>query len=233
MIPISDDNPARLRPYVTWAIIATCVAVFVWQLGLSQATEDQAITALSFIPARLFEAPADTSALVMAWPWITIVTSMFLHGGLLHIGGNMLYLWIFGNNVEDAFGHGRFFVFYFVCGAAAALCEGAINAHSRIPMLGASGAISGVLAAYLLIFPRARVTVIIPLGILFYPLKISAFYVIGFWFVMQLASLALTPAGTPGVAWFAHVGGFAAGLLLTPMLSHFPLFGRRSRGPWG
>jgi membrane associated rhomboid family serine protease len=158
---------------------------------------------------------------------------MFLHGGFLHLGGNMLYLWIFGNNVEDAMGHGRYLLFYLACGIAAALSEGLVNRHSAFPMIGASGAISGVLAAYVLIYPRARVTVIIPLGILLYPTKISAFYVVGFWFVLQVLNGLLSSQGAPGTAWWAHVGGFALGLLLTPLLSAFPLFGRHSRGPWG
>jgi len=164
---------------------------------------------------------------------LTLITSMFLHGGFLHLGGNMLYLWIFGNNVEDAMGHVRFLLFYLACGLAAALAEGTVNRHSALPMVGASGAISGVLAAYVLIYPRARVTVIIPLGILLYPTKISAFYVIGFWFVLQLLNGVGASPGAPGTAWWAHVGGFAAGFLLTPLLSHFPLFGRYTRGPWG
>lgn len=233
MIPISDDNPSRRTPFVSWAIIAACIGVFVWQLGMTEATEEEAIAAFGFIPARLFRGEDDATVLMQAWPWLTLLTSMFLHGGLLHLAGNMLYLWIFGNNVEDAFGHSRFLVFYLLCGAAAALSEGVMNPHSAIPMLGASGAISGVLAAYLLIYPRARVTVIIPLGILLYPMKISALYVIGFWFVMQLLSLTFATAGQAGVAWGAHVGGFGAGLLLAPLFSRIPLFGRSLRGPWG
>jgi membrane associated rhomboid family serine protease len=147
----------------------------------------------------------------------------------------MLYLWIFGNNVEDAMGHMRYIVFYLVCGAAAALMLAYIDPASRIPMVGASGAISGVLAAYVLLFPRARVTVIVPLGIIFYPFKLSAFWVVSFWFVLQLLSAWLSHPNEPGVAWWAHVGGFGAGLFLTPLFksSGFPLFGRPRRGPWG
>jgi membrane associated rhomboid family serine protease len=161
---------------------------------------------------------------------------MFLHGGFLHIAGNMLYLWIFGNNVEDAMGHVRFLAFYLVCGVAAAFTLAYVDPASRVPMVGASGAISGVLAAYVLLFPRARVTVLVPLIIIFYPFRISAVWVVGFWFLLQLFSAAATQPGQPGVAWWAHVGGFAAGLLLTPFLksSDFPLFGPvRRRGPWG
>jgi membrane associated rhomboid family serine protease len=233
MIPISDDNPARLRPIVTWMLIAACVGVFFWQLSLSQDGEETVVNTLGFVPKNLFEDPAPARLYGMSRPWLALVTSMFLHGGFLHLGGNMLYLWIFGNNVEDAMGHGRFLGFYLACGIVAALCEGLINPHSALPMLGASGAISGVLAGYVLIYPRTRIMVIIPLGILLYPTKISAFYVVGFWFLLQLLNVVGTTPGGPGTAWWAHVGGFAAGLVLTPMLSHFPLFGRYRRGPWG
>jgi membrane associated rhomboid family serine protease len=233
MIPISDENPGLLKPFVTWVITAACVAVFFWELSFSESGEEQLIFALGFVPKNLFDHAVTTPVFGISWPWFTLITSMFLHGGFLHLGGNMLYLWIFGNNVEDAMGHGRFVVFYLACGIAAALSEGLINPHSALPMLGASGAISGVLAAYVLIYPRTRIRVIIPLGILLYPAKISAFYVVGFWFLLQLLNVVGTTPGGPGTAWWAHVGGFVAGLLLTPMLSNFPLFGRYTRGPWG
>lgn len=233
MIPISDDNPGERPPLVTWVAMVACIAVFIWQWNLGPA-EDAAIYRYGFTPAVLFGGlNGSGGAIVSSWAPITLVTSMFLHGGLLHLGGNMLYLWIFGNNVEDAMGHLRYLAFYIACGALAALTLGVTQPGSRIPMIGASGAISGVLAAYVLIFPRARVTVIVPLGILLYPLKISAFYVVGFWFLLQLLSAAISNPNEPGVAWWAHVGGFGAGLILTPFLSRFPLFGRRRRGPWG
>jgi len=232
MIPISDENPSRLTPFVTWGIIAACIIAFFWQLSFSEQAEDSLLLTFAFVPRNLFGDVASVSLYGIPWPWYTLITSMFLHGGFLHLGGNMLYLWIFGNNVEDAMGHARFAAFYFICGIAAALSEGMMNPHSGLPMLGASGAISGVLAGYVLIYPRARITVIIPLGILLYPTKISAFYVVGFWFVLQLLNVVGTTPGGPGTAWWAHVGGFIAGLVLTPMLSSFPLFGRYSRGPW-
>jgi membrane associated rhomboid family serine protease len=233
MIPISDDNPARLRPIITWGIIAACIVVFFWQLSFSESQEEALIYTLGFVPKNLFDQAETPSLYGNPWPLFTLITSMFLHGGFLHLGGNMLYLWIFGNNVEDAMGHWRFLVFYLACGIVAALSEGLINPHSALPMLGASGAISGVLAAYVLIYPRTRITVIIPLGILLYPTKISAFYVVGFWFLLQLLNVVGTTPGGPGTAWWAHVGGFVAGIFLTPMLSNFPLFGRYTRGPWG
>ncbi len=234
MIPISDDNPTRLVPIVTWAIIALCVIAYLWERSLGR-DMDAAVLVLGFTPASLFgRPPASSQDFETISPLATIFTSMFMHGSVLHLLGNMLYLWIFGNNVEDAMGHARFVAFYAVCGVAAALTLAYIDPSSRIPMVGASGAISGVLAGYVLLFPRARVTVIIPLGIIFYPIAISAFWVVSFWFVLQLLSAALSDPNQPGVAWWAHVGGFAAGLVLTPLLKSrgFPLFGRVRRGPW-
>jgi membrane associated rhomboid family serine protease len=234
VIPISDDNPTRIPAIVNWAIILACVAAFLWEISLGHEME-AAIAILGFTPDAL-SGPAHRLPGYIAVPGpATILTSMFLHGGWLHIGGNMLYLWIFGNNIEDAMGHLRYLLFYLLCGIAAALTMALVDPHSHIPMVGASGAISGVLAAYLLLYPRVRVTVIVPLGIIFYPLAISAMWVIGFWFVLQLISAALTPIGQPGVAFWAHVGGFIVGLLLTPLFKsrQYRLFRGPRRGPWG
>jgi membrane associated rhomboid family serine protease len=228
MIPISDENPAKLIPFFTWGLILACILVFFWQLSFSEAGESLLLQRFGFVPRTFFADAFGPHPTLQVW--LSLITSMFLHGGFLHLGGNMLYLWIFGNNVEDAMGHARFIMFYFVCGVAAALCEGLAEPALMVPMLGASGAISGVLAAYVLIFPKARVTVIIPLGILLYPVKISAFYVVGFWFFLQILNFAGTNPGA-GTAWGAHIGGFVVGVALTPLLSHFPLFGRRSIGP--
>jgi membrane associated rhomboid family serine protease len=232
MIPISDDNPARRPAYVTWGIIVACSAIYLWERSL-RGEMNAAILVLGFTPAEYFAGGTRPTGTVVLSPVWTIFTSMFLHGGILHLAGNMLYLWIFGNNVEDAFGHIRFLIFYFLCGLAAALAMAYVAPTSNVPMVGASGAISGVLAAYLLLFPRARVTVIVPLGIILYPLAIAAMWVIGFWFLLQLISAGLANPGQPGTAWWAHVGGFAAGLLLTPLLKarQTRLFGE-VRGPW-
>jgi membrane associated rhomboid family serine protease len=161
---------------------------------------------------------------------------MFIHGGFWHLAGNMLYLWVFGNNIEAAMGHVRYLLFYLLCGVAAALTMAFMAPASIVPMVGASGAISGVLGAYMLLYPRARVTVVVPIVIIFYPFRIAAVWVVGIWFVMQLVSAAVSTPDSPGVAWWAHIGGFAAGLALTPFLksSQIPFFGPRSlRGPWG
>jgi membrane associated rhomboid family serine protease len=215
VIPISDDNPSRTTPFVTWAILFGCVVVYVWEYSLGRHMS-AAIMVLGFTPDALSAAPHRLPGYIAVPGVVTIFTSMFLHGGLLHLAGNMLYLWIFGNNIEDAMGHVRYLLFYLLCGAAAALTMAFINPLSQVPMVGASGAISGILAAYMLLFPRARVTVIVPLGIIFYPLVVSAIWVVGFWFVLQLLSAAFTNPGDPGVAFWAHVGGFAAGVVLTP-----------------
>jgi membrane associated rhomboid family serine protease len=199
---------------VTVAIIGVCALVFFWQLSLGQVGAQAAIYALGFIPAVVYgftDLPAELG-------WIpaplTVFTSMFLHGGLLHLAGNMLYLWIFGDNIEDRLGHGRFIVFYGLCGIAAALAQSLLDFDSTIPMIGASGAVSGVLGAYAVLFPRARVLVVIPIFIVFYTLRLPALWVLGFWFLGQLlSSLAVSPGGG-GVAFLAHVGGFVAGALL-------------------
>ena len=234
MIPISDDNPVRLVPVVTWTIIALCILVFAWELSLGRSMEAVILT-LGFSPGSLSGDVVPPQGYLSVPAWATIFISMFLHGGFLHIAGNMLYLWIFGNNVEDAMGHVRFTVFYFICGVAAALAMAAADPASHVPMVGASGAISGLLAAYVLLYPRARVTVIVPLGIIFYPFKIGAIWVVGFWFAMQVLSALISAAGQPGVAWWAHVGGFVVGGALTPLFksAHVPLFGDVRRGPWG
>src|SRR5665213_2743096 len=235
MIPISDDNPVDHTPFMNWLLIGLCALVFAWEFSLGDKGMDAASVALGFTPDTLTGSMPAPSEAIGVPAYATIFTSMFLHGGLLHLGGNMLYLWIFGNNVEYAMGHFRYLLFYLLCGVAAALAMAFMDPTSHTPIIGASGAISGVLAAYVLLYPRARVTVIVPLGIIFYPMAISAIWVVGFWFALQLVSAALSTPGQPGVAWWAHVGGFAFGLLLTPLFksAQFRLFGIGRRGPWG
>lgn len=234
MIPISDDNPVDHMPFINWTLIAACVVAYAWEFSLGEKGMDAALAVLGFTPNSLSGGPVPS--LVLGIPaYLTILTSMFLHGGLLHIAGNMLYLWIFGNNIEEAMGHVKYALFYFACGIAAALAMLFIDASSDVPMVGASGAISGVLGAYMLLYPRARVHVIIPLGIIFYPLWIRAVWVVGIWFAMQLVSAAFADPTLPGTAFWAHVGGFAGGIVLTPLLKSRDVrfFGPfASRGPW-
>lgn len=243
MFPLSDDNPRVRTPVVTWAVIAICVVVFLWQASLGPGGE-AAVYGFGMIPARLF-GQAELSARIPAVaPWLTLITSMFMHGGWLHLGGNMLYLWIFGDNVEDSMGHGRFAVFYLLCGVAAALTQALIDPGSRVPMIGASGAIAGVLGAYILLHPRATVRTLVFLGFFVTILRIPAVIVLGLWFLLQFVSAAAAAPGAGGVAFWAHVGGFVTGMVLVPLFKqrgvgllqppHSRAFEReRVRGPWG
>ena len=213
MIPLRDDRPTRTFAFVTVALIVLNAVVFWHELSLSTPDRAQAFFAdFALTPAHLTQAPSPDS-------YRTIFTSMFLHGGWMHIIGNMLYLWIFGRNVEDSVGHFRFIFFYLLCGVAAAAAQIGISPDSTIPMIGASGAISGVLGAYLLLFPRARVLVLFPIWIFWRVFYVPALLLLVFWFGMQLLSgLAVLGADiNGGVAFWAHVGGFVAGMLLIPI----------------
>lgn len=208
MIPLRDDNPTRTVPYVTIGVIALNGAIFLAELF---SASDWAV-AYGAVPVQLFQAMGPGT-------FLTIVTSMFLHGGLMHLGGNMLYLWIFGNNVEDTLGHGRFVVFYLLCGTIAVYSHALTAPSSQIPMIGASGAIAGVLGAYLVLFPRARVLTLIPFGFFMEVVRLPAWIVLGFWIVIQFISGGVSMgAEGGGVAWFAHIGGFLAGVILTWMI---------------
>lgn len=218
MIPLHDDNPTRTTPVVNWVLIALCVTVFLWQVSLPPEGLQAAIYAFGLVPAVLFGEAALPPEVAVLPPWMTVFSSMFLHGGWAHLIGNMLYLWIFGDNVEDDLGHGRFLLFYFLCGVAAAMAQALPDPASTIPMVGASGAISGVLGAYLVLHGRAQVLVLIPLGLLTQIVRLPATLVLGLWFLMQLLSELLAPEGA-GVAFRAHIGGFVAGMLLAPVMA--------------
>lgn len=202
-------------------------AVFIYQLFLGPRYEENFVLSYALIPARLFAHPNAPAGAVPAG--VTLFTSMFLHGSLLHVAGNMLYLWIFGNNIEDSMGRIRFVVFYMVCGIAAAYSHAITAAASTIPMIGASGAVSGVLGAYLLLYPRARVLTLIPLGFYMNTIEIPAMLVLGFWFILQFLNALISSGAGGGVAWYAHVGGFIAGILLIGPFKrrNVPFWGRR------
>jgi membrane associated rhomboid family serine protease len=235
MIPLHDDNPTQIRPFVTGTVIAACVLAFLWQFSLAPEEGARAVFSLGVIPAVLIGDKQLAPDLVLVPASLTIVTSMFLHGGWMHLIGNMLYLWIFGNNIEDAMGHGRFVLFYLLCGVAAALGQALTDPSSTIPMIGASGAISGVLGAYLMLYPRARVLVLVFLGFFVTTFRLPAGIVLGFWIVLQVFNAGAASGGGGGVAWFAHIGGFLAGVVLILFMrdKRHPLFGGRHRGPWG
>jgi len=226
VIPIRDINPTERFPVVTLLFIVLNCLVFLHEVLLGPQGE-AFVTAFSLVPRKLFSGVGAGQAVPA---WATVFTSMFLHGGILHVAGNMLYLWIFGNNIEDSMGRIRFVFFYFLCGAIAAGTHALANAGSTVPMIGASGAISGILGAYLMLFPRARVLTLVILGFYIRTIEVPAMVVLGFWFVLQFLN-ALISAGTgAGVAWYAHVGGFIAGITLIGVFKRgdVPFGGRKS-----
>lgn len=235
-LPLYDDNPTRRAPVVTWMLIAACVLVFFWQVSLPPVQGRAAVFSFGVIPAVLFghaELPPELRAVP---GWASTFSSMFLHGGFLHLAGNMLYLWIFGNNVEDSMGRGRFLLFYLLCGAAAAFAQSIADPYSRVPMIGASGAIGGVLGGYMMLHPYANVRVLMWIVIIVRLINVPALVVLGVWFAGQLLSGAMTPVGDGqgGVAFWAHVGGFVAGAVLVPFFRRpgVPLFDRPHSRPF-
>ncbi len=221
MIPLKDDNPTEIKPIVTIGFIVVCVLVFLHQVSLQAKLGEIFVYQYGAIPAVVF-GYADLPPEFMAVPaYGSLMTSMFLHGGWMHLIGNMMYLWIFGNNIEDVMGHVKFVVFYALCGVLAALSHAAIDSGSTVPMVGASGAISGILGAYLLLYPRARVLVLIPFGFFSQMIYVPAGIVLGLWFLMQLFSGGMSIGNQGGgVAFFAHIGGFVVGMALIPFFKH-------------
>jgi membrane associated rhomboid family serine protease len=204
VIPLRDVIPSRTTPVVTISLVVLNSLVFLYQLTLGERVEEFVYT-FGLVPAN--------------FSWISVFTSMFLHGGFLHVAGNMLYLWIFGDNVEDRMGHGRFLAFYLLCGITAALAQTIIVPDSPVPMVGASGAIAGVMGAYFVLYPHSRIVTLLPIFIFWQVIEVPAIFFLGVWFVMQflsgVGSIARVTGGEPagGVAFWAHVAGFAAGLV--------------------
>jgi membrane associated rhomboid family serine protease len=223
LFPIRDDNPNILVPYATYVIIAINVFVWVFVEGLgAEPALSAAVCRLGLIPGELLgTVPAGTSidfgagsicTLGDSSSWYTVLTSMFMHGGWFHIIGNLWFLWIFGNNVEDSMGHVRFIAFYLLCGLAAAALQVATNTESAIPMIGASGAIGGVMGAYIVLYPRVHVHMLVFLGFFVTIIAVPAFLMLGYWLLLQVINaFAATGLDTGGTAFWAHVGGFAAG----------------------
>lgn len=213
MIPLRDNIPSSTYPVVTVSVLAINVAVFIYQLTLGANGLERFIHGTAAIPLEI-------TTLTDIGPWaavplpLTLVTSMFVHGGLMHIGGNMLFLWIFGDNVEDRFGHVRFLLFYLAAGVAASMTQILLDPGSTVPMVGASGAIAGVLGAYFLLFPRAQVNTLVILPLYISMVRLPALFFLGFWFFLQILNTGVSSASgaSGGVAWFAHVGGFVVGV---------------------
>jgi membrane associated rhomboid family serine protease len=203
VIPLRDVIPSRTTPYVTISLVAINVLVFLYQFSLGPDI-NRFVLSFGLVPAY--------------FSWANVLTSMFLHGGFLHVAGNMLYLWIFGDNVEDRMGHGRFLTFYLLCGTAAALGQTLTVPDSVVPMVGASGAVAGVMGAYFVLYPHSRIVTLLPLFIFIQIVEVPAIFFLGIWFVMQLlsgvGSIAAATGDQPagGVAFWAHVAGFAAGI---------------------
>ncbi|MEA2905665.1 MAG: hypothetical protein QOI12_3052 [Alphaproteobacteria bacterium] len=219
MIPVHTAIPSRYPPVVTWALIAVNCAVFLLQNSMSPAELERFLVHFALIPARYYDLVARGHVDLMLEDFLPFVTMMFLHGGWLHIIFNMWTLWLFGPTIEDRLGHGRFLLFYLVCGIAASLAQVASDPTSTVPAVGASGAIAGVLGCFMGLFPLARVVVVVP--IVFIPLffEVPAFVFIGLWFLIQIFQGTVElflPSSSGGVAWWAHIGGFLAGLVLIP-----------------
>jgi membrane associated rhomboid family serine protease len=228
VVPLRDDIPTRIRPVVTYALIALNIFVFVIELQLPGAALQQFFQTWAVVPRELTASFGGQPPPQGIPEWFTLISSQFLHGGFLHIGGNLLFLWIFGNNVEDQLGHARYAFFYLTCGALAALAQWFFSATSNVPSLGASGAIAGVMGAYILRFPHAQILTLIPLGFFFWTVRLPAVFFLGFWFVQQawssVASLGMRSAvgmEGGGIAYWAHAGGFVFGAMLGPLLGLF------------
>ena len=247
-LPIYDDHPRGGLPIVTYGLIAVCVLVFLWEQSLGPRGANAAAVAYGMVPAVLFGEAELPPQLQLVPVWATLFTSMFLHGGWLHLIGNMIYLWTFGAGVETALGAPRYLVFYLLCGVAAALTQAFIDPAAEVPMIGASGAIAGTLGAYLILYPRGNVVVFVWILIFIRFITVPAVLLLGFWFLGQLLSALGTAADEPGVAFWAHVGGFVVGMLLVAFFRRrgvvllqprrsTPFASARRRpqrgGPWG
>ncbi len=243
MIPLKDDNITNSTPILSYTIIAICVAVFLLQISSTGYSTGSLFYSYGVVPASLLGIESLPSDLEKIDPYLTIITSMFMHGGWMHLIGNMLYMWIFADNIEDDLGKTKFIVFYLAAGTAAALTQVYLNVNSTVPMVGASGAISGVLGAYLIRYPRNKVLVLIPLGIFTQLLKIPALFVLGFWFILQFVSSAGSSSEGGGVAYGAHIGGFVFGAavmfffgnLLIPKKAFFKALNEKDgkkKNPW-
>jgi len=228
MIPLKDDNPTTNKPLVTYFLIGLCTFVFFIQLGSQSYQTGKLFYSYGLIPSVLMghnQLPMDLYSIPA---YLTIFSSMFMHGGFMHLIGNMLYMWIFADNIEDSLGPSKFFIFYILSGVGAAMTQVLMDTHSQIPMVGASGAIGGVLGAYLINHPNAKVLVLIPFGFFSQLIKIKALYVLGFWFILQFISSG------GGVAYAAHIGGFVSGMILILFFNKKTKRRKKiMKGPWG
>ena len=234
MIPLKDDNPTSGRPVVTYFIIVTCVIIFFIQISSQSYKTGQLFYSFGLIPSVLMGKDQLPMDLYVLPAYLTIFSSMFMHGGFMHLIGNMLYMWIFADNIEDDLGRNKFIIFYILSGVGAAMSQVFMDTNSQIPMVGASGAIGGVLGAYLLNYPNARVLVLIPFGFFSQLIKIRALYVLGFWFILQFINSSMMSSQGGGVAYAAHIGGFISGMILILFFNKKVKKRKKIvKGPWG
>lgn len=234
MVPLRDENPITITPYITYGLVILNILIFLIEISLSPNQLQAFFDTWAIVPIQL----TDSFLGQGAGPnreWVTLISSQFLHGGFLHIIGNMLYLWVFGNNIEDQLGHSRFLIFYLGCGVLAGLTQWIFDPLSDVPTLGASGAIAGVMGAYILRFPRARILTLIPLFIFVTVIRVPAIVFLGFWFIQQafysfLSLGSEVNMGSGGIAYWAHSGGFVFGIILGPLLGLMSA-GGNSRDP--
>ncbi|MGM3304887.1 rhomboid family intramembrane serine protease [Anabaena sp. WFMT] len=228
MVPLKDNNPVHITPYVTYALIAINILAFLYQASLSPQALNVFLHWAAVVPQELSLSFAGIPVNQPIPEWVTLITAQFLHGGILHLAGNMLFLWVFGNNVEEKLGGIKYLLFYLSCGVLASLTQWYFSQNSSIPSLGASGAIAGVMGAYIIRFPQAEILTVLPLGIFFPTFRVPAYFFLGFWFIQQafygIASLE-TPTNigmeSGGIAYWAHAGGFVFGAILGPLLGLF------------
>ncbi|MDJ0734793.1 MAG: rhomboid family intramembrane serine protease [Nostocaceae cyanobacterium] len=228
MVPIRDNNPTKITPYITYGLIAVNILVFLYEASLPPQALNGFLNLFAVVPRELTQNFAGVTINQPVPEWASLITSQFLHGGFLHLGGNMLFLWIFGNNVEEKLGRFKYLLFYLACGVLASLTQWFFAQNSAIPSLGASGAIAGVMGAYILRFPKVEIVGVIPLGFFFPTFRVPAFFFLGFWFIQQ-AFYGLASLGAPtnigmeggGIAYWAHAGGFVFGAILAPLLGLF------------
>ncbi len=220
MIPLKDENPTSSTPVVVYALIALNIVVFFHEMSLSRPQLESFFQLYAVVPQELSASFAGTPPNQPVSEISTLVTSQFLHGGIMHIAFNMLFLWTFGNNIEDRLGRVRFLIFYLVCGVLAALTHWFFDMSSAVPTVGASGAIAGIMGAYILKYPKAKIVTLLPLGIIFTTIRVPAYFFLGFWFVQQAISslLSLGVSSEGGVAYWAHAGGFVFGAILGPVM---------------
>ncbi len=228
MIPLKDDNPTTGKPTITYLIIGLCILVFLIQLSSQSYKTGQLFYSFGLVPSVLMGHNQLPTDLYKIPSLLTIFTSMFMHGGFMHLAGNMLYMWIFADNIEDNLGATNFLIFYLLAGIGAGMTQVLMDTYSQVPMVGASGAIGGVLGAYLINHPNAKVLVLIPFGFFSQLIKIRALYVLGFWFILQFISTG------GGVAYAAHIGGFVSGIILILFFNKKrKKINKTVKGPWG